>query len=138
MDTVLFSRLAGIILGCCGIAGTSASQEATISLSVNVPPIAEALKAGANGALGVRAVAEGGGGLMIGPAPQAGGSVQSVSVYRSDANRFQLVSAGALSSSAMPPARIEQGQFFTRFDFDLSESEPGAGNQEVRLLLSAT
>ena len=63
MDTVLFSRLAGIILGCCGIACTSASQEATISLSVNVPPIAEALKAGANGALGVRAVAEGGGGL---------------------------------------------------------------------------
>lgn len=126
------------LLVCIAVAGTSAGQEATITLSVNIPPIAEALKAGENGAVGVRAVAAGGGGLMIGPVPQGGGSEYLVSVYRSDANRFQLLSASAVSIRPIPPARIEPGQFLTRFDFDLHGSDLGAGNQEVRLLLSAT
>lgn len=120
------------------LAAPAASEDHTIAISVHIPPIAEALAAGAEGAVGVRSVSVDGGGLMIAGGQETGDAPPVMSVYRSDTNRFDLMLVGGHGPAPMKPAQIDQGTFFARFDFALRDTQNAPGNQGMRLLLSAT
>ncbi len=133
-------RYLGTVLVLAGglLTAPAASEDHTITISVHIPPIAEALAAGAEGAVGIRSVSVDGGGLMIAGGRETGDAPPVMSVYRSDTNRFDLLLVGGQGPAPIKPAQIDQGTFFARFDFALRDSQNDSGNQGVRLLLSAT
>ncbi|MFN4025281.1 MAG: hypothetical protein ACK4MQ_10625 [Hyphomonas sp.] len=114
------------------------AEGSSLHITVNVPPIAEALSAADTGAAGAWTIASGDGGLLISTERTPVDAIAGVSVFRSDRNRFQLHSIDQPGAPALMPDTVEPGRSLVRFRFDLNTGPGQNVNREVRILLSAT
>lgn len=130
----LFAILAAGLIACARVE----AEGSTVAITVNVPPIAEALSAADQGAAGAWTVASGDGGLLIGAEQSASGAPSGLTVFRSDRNRFQLRPADRPDAPALEPYSVEPGRSLVRLRFDLDSEAGSVINREMRIILSAT
>lgn len=113
-----------------GVASAAQADSASFTITVTIPPFAEALAARDEGAAGDWTILTSGGGFLVDlpdatPAPvdEAGApSDAPLAIYRSDRNRFTLSLDGETGDTAMTPSSVVPGANLVRVNYALPQS----------------
>lgn len=113
-----------------GLATAAQADSASFTITVTIPPFAEALAARDQGAAGDWTILTSGGGFLVdlpdvaaAPAEDAGAPADApLTVYRSDLNRFTLSLDGDAGATAMTPSSVVPGANLVQVNYALPQS----------------
>lgn len=126
-------------IAAAGLATEAQADSASFTITVTIPPFAEALSARDSGAAGDWTILTSGGGFLVNlpevteaGAPgedstaSASASESPLAVYRSDRNRFTLSLAGENGDTAMTPSAVIPGDNLVQVNYVLPQTASGA------------
>jgi hypothetical protein len=113
-------------IAAAGLATEAQADSASFTITVTIPPFAEALAARDSGAAGDWTILTSGGGFLVN-LPEAGEGDASdedpLAIYRSDRNRFTLSMTGENGDTAMNPSAVIPGENLVQVNYALPQPD---------------